>query len=248
MTDRKRSPILSPVLMVAVVLVLAGCGGRASSSPVTHGAAAAVPAGAGVPAAALVKGEFVGDAGRLAGIALSTNGRQVIAYLCDGNAHYLTLAEWFKGPVTSTGIDITNAHGARLVATVSSQAITGAVTLEGGRRVAFTARLLPDPGRGYGLFRSEETFHGVHYLGGWIFNPPQLASVRTGTGASGVSVTSAMAPMFVCCLPDHNLRGMAIIDEQTGALIRSPVVEAIASVTVPGLGTFRLTPCREAQC
>ncbi len=38
-----------------------------------------------------MKGEFVGDAGRLAGIALSTNGRQVIAYLCDGNAQYLTV-------------------------------------------------------------------------------------------------------------------------------------------------------------
>jgi hypothetical protein len=35
----------------------------------------------------------------LAGIALSTSGRQVIAYICDGNARYLTLAQWFTGPV-----------------------------------------------------------------------------------------------------------------------------------------------------
>jgi hypothetical protein len=35
------------------------------------------------------------------------------------------------------------------------------VTLKDGTSAPFTARLLPDPGRGYGLFRSQETFHGV---------------------------------------------------------------------------------------
>ena len=52
--------------------------------------------------------------------------------------------------------------------------------------------------------------------------------------------------MPVCCAPDD--RGAGIINEQTGALIKSPPVETIASVTVPGLGVFRLTPCRETQC
>jgi hypothetical protein len=232
------------VPIVAVIMLLAACGGTASSSSATR----TPTAGPAATAAALVKGEFVGDAGRLAGIALSTNGRQVIAYLCDGDAHYLSLAEWFKGPVTSTGIDITNAHGAHLVGTVSAQAITGTVTLKDGRSAAFTARLLPDPGSGYGLFRSEETFHGVRYLGGWIFNPPHFASARTGTGtqASEVSLTRVMVPMPVCCPPED--RGAGIVNEQTGALIKSPPVETIASVTVPGLGVFRLTPCREAQC
>ncbi len=59
-----------------------------------------------------------------------------------------------------TGIDITNAHAAHLVATVSARAITGTVTLKDGRSAPFTARLLPDPGRIYRLFRSEETFNG----------------------------------------------------------------------------------------
>ncbi len=227
-----------PVFIVAVSMFLAACGGTASSSPVT-------PA---TPAAALVKGEFVGDAGQLAGIALSTSGQQVIAYLCNGGYQHVSLAEWFKGPVTGNGIDITNAHGAHLVAAVSVQAITGTVTLQDGRSAPFTARLLPDPGRIYGLFRSEETFNGVRYLGGWIFNPPHFASARTRTGtqASEVSLTSAMVPMPVCCLPDG--RGASIINEQTGALIASPLVENIVSVTVPGLGTFQLTPCRQAQC
>ena len=235
-----------PVLTVAVILLLAACGSTASSSSVTHTPTAAPTA------AALVKGEFVGDAGQLAGIALSTNGQQVIAYLCNGSYQHVSLAEWFKGPVTSSGIDITNAHGAHLVATVSAQAITGTVTLKDDTSAPFTARLLPAPGRIYGLFRSEETFNGVHYLGGWIFNPPHFASAWTGTGTSGVSLTSVMVPDPVCCPPDGGVvgrvEGVGIINEQTGALIVSPLVENIVSVTVPDLGTFRLTPCREAQC
>jgi hypothetical protein len=160
---------------------------------------------------------------------LSTNGRQVIAYLCDGGYQYMSLAEWFKGPVTGTGIDITNAHGAHLVAAVSAQAISGTVTLKDGTSAPFTARLLPASSRIYGLFRSEETFNGVHYLGGWIFNPPHFASARTGTGTSGISVTSMMVPMPVCCIPccDHLGRGegAGIINEQTGKLVVSPLVE-----------------------
>jgi hypothetical protein len=54
-----------------------------------------------------------------------------------------------------------------------------------------------------------------------------------------------MLPMPTCCDPAD--RGDGIIDEQTGALIKSPPVDG-DSVTVPGLGTFQLTPCREAQC
>jgi hypothetical protein len=236
-----------PVLIGALIMLLAACGGTASSSPVSQ----TTPPAPSATAAALVKGEFVGDADGLAGIALSTNGRQVIAYLCNGGYQHVTLAEWFHGPVTGTGIDITNAHGARLAAAVSAQAITGTVTLHDGRSAPFTARLLPDPGRSYGLFRSEETFDGVRYLGGWIFNPPHFASARTGTGTQ-VSVASVMVPDPVCCPPNGGVvgrvEGVGIINEQTGALIASPVVEDIASVTVPGLGTFRLTPCRQAQC
>ena len=227
-----------PVLIVAFTVLLAACGGTASSS-VTHTPAAAPTA----TAAALVKGEFTGAAGSLAGIGLSTNGRQVIAYLCDGKPQHISLAQWFQGPVTSTGIDITNAHGAHLVATVSAQAITGTVTLQDGRSAPFTARLISASGSDYGLFRSEETFNGVRYLGGWIIPPPRLASARAGTGTEA-SLASVMVPMPVCCNPDTH---GGILDERTGALITSPPFDG-GSVTVPDVGTFRLTPCREAQC
>ena len=77
-----------PVLIVATIMLLAACGSTASSATLTPTAAPTATA------AALVKGEFVGDAGRLAGIALSTNGRQVIAYLCDGK---LSTLAWRSG-------------------------------------------------------------------------------------------------------------------------------------------------------
>jgi hypothetical protein len=228
MTRLKRNPIL----ILAFTILLAACGSTASSVTPTATTAAGV------------KGEFVGDAGQLAGIAFSTNGQQVMAYLCNGDDKSISLAEWFKGPVTTTGIDITNAHGAHLVATVTAGTITGTVTLKDGQSAPFTARRLPNPGSNYGLFRSQETFGGVRYLGGWIFNPQGFASVSpAGTQAF---LAGALVPLPVCCVPtDH---GIGIINEQTGALIVSPLPDVITSVTVPHLGTFRLTPCRQAQC
>src|SRR6202451_524824 len=212
----------SPVLILALIALLAAC-----SSADTSSASSAAPA---ATAAALVRGEFVGDAADLAGIALSTNGRQVIGYLCDGTGRHVSLAQWFMGPVTGTGIDITNAHGAHLIATVTAQAITGTVTLKDGRSAPFTARLLPDPGSTYGLFRSEQTFHGVRYLGGWILNPPGFASAKVGAGAwAGVSLTAALRPDPAGFQPLRG--GIGIINEQTGALSVSPVPGNLVCVT-----------------
>jgi hypothetical protein len=44
------------------------------------------------------------------------------------------------------------------------------------------------------------------------------------------------------------MAGIGIINEQTGALIVSPVLDNLVSVTVPGLGTFQLTHCLQARC
>jgi len=226
----------SLVLIVTfLAMFLAGCSSTASS----------VTSTATATAAALVNGEFVGDAGHLAGIGLSTDGRQVVAYLCNGSYKHVSLAQWFKGPVTDNAIDITNANGSHLVATVSAQAITGTVTLKDGRSSPFTARLLPNPGSGFGLFRSEETLDGVTYLGGWIFTPGEFASAPA---AAGPSLTAAVFPLMIGPQPE-GLRG-GILDERTGTLIVSPPLDAANPfrVTVPNLGTFQLTQCLQAQC
>ena len=228
MNHLKRRPAF---LILALTLLLAACGSTPSSVTPT------------ATTGALTKGEFVGDADPLAGIGLSTDGQQVIAYLCNGTDHQVSLAEWFKGPVTNKSIDITNAHGAHLVATVTAQAITGTVTLKDGRSSPFTAHLLPNPGSQYGLFRSEQTFNGVRYLGGWIFNPTGFASAPLGGEAF---LAGVLIPLPICCNPHDGAIG--IINEQTGALIVSPIPDTVSSVTVPKLGTFRLTQCHQAKC
>lgn len=226
-----KHPKRNTLLILVLTILLAACGSTLSTVTPTS------------TTTALVKGEFVGDADPLAGIGLSTDGQRVIAYLCNGTDHHVSLAEWFKGPVTNQSIDLTNAHAAHLVATVTAQAITGTVTLKDGRSAPFTARLLPNPGSQYGLFRSEQTFNGVRYLGGWIFNPAGFASAPLGGEAF---LAGALIPLPTCCNPHDGAIG--IINEQTGALIVSPIPDVITSVTVPNLGTFRLTQCRQAQC
>jgi len=214
-----------PILIVALSVLLAGAGGAASSV-----AASAVTA-------APVKGEFVGPTAHWrADIGLSTNGKQVIAYLCNGTTRHVSLAQWFKGPVTSSRIDITNAHGTHLVATVSAHAIKGTVTLKGGRSTPFTARLLPSTSRRYGLFRSEETLKGARYLGGWILVPRAKARAHM----AGQAFLASAAPPLI--------RIGGIINVRTGALIVSPPLRNLVSVTVPHLGTFRLTRCHQAHC
>ena len=95
------------------------------------------------------------------------------------------------------------------------------------------------------LFRSEETFNGVRYLGGWIFTPWKFASVPAGSQAS---LTAAVFPRMIGPEPEGSRGG--IIDEQTGALIVSPPLDKANPfrVTVPKVGTFVLTQCQQGQC
>lgn len=147
MTHLRRSPVL-----ILALTMLAACS-SADTSSATPAASSAAPA---ATAAALVRGKFAGDAGDLAGIALSTNGRQVIGYQGDGTGRHVSLAQWFMGPVTGTGI--TNAHGAHLAATVTAQAITGTVTLKDGRSAA-SAYLTPRGMCGRRLHRVAADIH-----------------------------------------------------------------------------------------
>ncbi len=236
MTHLKRNPVLILTLLLALTMGLSACGSTVSSVTPT------------ATTAALVQGEFVGDAVNLAGIALSTNGQRVIAYLCDGTIKHISLAQWFKGAVTNNTIDLTNAQGGHLVATLTPQVVTGTITLNDGRSSSFTAHLLPNSGNTsgqyrFGLYRSEQTFNGVRYLGGWVLSPQDLVKAPVWEAFLG----SALIPLPTCCNPDT--REWGIINEQTGALLISPKPDfPNQQVTVPNLGTFRLTLCSQAQC
>ena len=228
MRNMKRRTGLFLALLLALVMLLAACGSDASSATPTP------------TTPTLVKGEFVGDVGTLGGFGLSTDGQQLIAYLCDGTTTHLSLAEWFKGSVTNNSIDITNAHGSHLAATLTPQAVTGTITLKDGRSSPFTAKVISDPNSEFGLYRSEQTINGVQYLGGWIHNPPNQA-------ISPVEVQAFLArPLPTCCVPDSRDRG-GFVNEQTGALIPSPPL-ANLSLEVPNLGAFTLRLCRQGTC
>ena len=213
--------------LLALAMLLAACGSTTSSATST---VTPTP----------VKGEFV-ESLSLGGFALSTDGQQVIAYLCDGTPAHLSLAEWFKGTVTKNTLDITNAHGSHLVATLTPQEVTGTITLKDGRSSALAAHSIPNPGSDSGLVRSEQTFNGVRYLGGWILPPAGFASAPLG---GEDFLAGALVPSITCCNPED--RG-GIINEQTGALILTPDFNG-DSVTVAKLGTFRLTLCRLGAC
>ncbi len=228
MKTLKRSTRLILALFFVFTLLLATYGRTAAS---------------GTP----VNGEFVGHVGTLVDFGLSTDGQNVIAYLCDGTNVQQTLAEWFKGTVTNNSIDITNAHGVHLVATLTPQAATVTITLTDGSSLTFDAPSIPDPGSAFGLYRSQQTVSGVQYVGGWIIPPTNPAS--SGVGPQAVLVSDQLR-FPTCCVPNGLNRG-AIINEQTGALLPSPSIEAFSnpmSVEVPDLGTFKLHLCTQAQC
>ena len=196
------------------------------------------------PTALPVNGEFVGHIGSLADFGLSTDGQTVIAYLCDGTDVQLSLAEWFKGPVTNNSVDITNAHGFHLIATLTPQAATVTITLTDGSSLTFDAPSVPDPASTVGLYRSEQTINGVLFLGGWI-NPPMIP---TSASMEPHSVLVSDLHFVTCCIPtEHG----AIVNEQTGALLLSPPIANFSdqmSLDVPDVGTFTLRLCRQGQC
>jgi hypothetical protein len=101
--------------------LLAACGGSTTSS---------APNSTSAPTAK-VTGEFVArDLTAHTWVGLSTDGQQVTAYACDGDdEHPITFAQWFTGNVTNNRVDLTNANSAHPVATLTSQAASGTVTL-----------------------------------------------------------------------------------------------------------------------
>jgi hypothetical protein len=85
----------------------------------------------------------------------------LIAYVCDGQ----TISVWFRGERNGNAVDLAAATGARLQASLESDAAAGTVTLADGQTHSFTASLASGEA---GLYRAEETLDGNNYVGGWI--------------------------------------------------------------------------------
>jgi len=242
MKHPEHSPGLVLVALVAL-LGLSACGSHASAPPAATTASTA----------ASIAGDFVGKAGQVDAIGLSTNGHQLIAYTCNGTAkHAATFAVWFKGAVSHNAANLTAKNGSHLAATWTAQQATGTVTLNNGQSFSFTAPAVNFL-QGAGLYRDEETFAGVPYLAGWIITNPKAA---THTNSASMAMLSALfmpsSPEMVgpgCCYVSR-LEG-GIINEQTGALVALPALTqqmiAVHRMPVPNLGTFVMALGHQTQ-
>ena len=234
MKHLKHSPGLILIVLFALT-GLAACGGSASA-----------PAATPTSTVASVAGDFVGVTNNGDGITLSTNGQQLLAYACDGTAtHAITFSVWFQGAVSHNAVNLTAANGSHLVATLTAQAASGTVTLSSGHSFSFTAPAV-NVTTGAGLYRGEETFAGVRYLGGWIILTEPAAISAPASGALLSVVPQSTPVTFI------KPGAAGIINEQTGALLAWPALTsqdiAARRVTVPNLGTFTMKQCRQAQC
>jgi hypothetical protein len=233
MNPLKRSPVLILIVLVALT-GLAACGGSAFA-----------PAATSTSTVSPVAGDFVGVTNNVDSIALSTNGQQLLAYAYDGTAtHTITFSVWFKGAVSYNAVNLTAANGSHLVATLTAQAASGTVTLSSGHSFSFTAPAV-NVTTGAGLYRGEETFAGVRYLGGWII-PTRPATISVPASGLLLSVVPQSTPT------PYKPAAAGIINNQTGALLAWPALTSqditVRQVTVPNLGTFTMKQCRQAQC
>jgi hypothetical protein len=140
-------------------------------------------------------GNFVGDVDRSdAFIALVVDrNNHAVAYVCDGtDKHPAEVAEWFRGTVALDGrLRLTGADGTGLVADVTPDGVTGAVTLDGADAGhSFTLDAAEPPA---GWYRAEAMIDGDDYVGGWIelANHDIRGAVTTRTSLKGADIDLA---------------------------------------------------------
>lgn len=209
------------LLICSLALGLAACGG-AGNSPATS-----PPTATTAPTASTsgIAGDFVGTVPDIdAGVAISTDGQNVIVYLSDGTPTHITYAAWFQGPLTSNTFNLDNISTIEITGLVSASSVTGTVTLQDGSNHTFSAAPVAT-GSQAGLYRGEINDGGVDYIGGWFI-------LNAGEATDGT--------------PSE---GGGVLDQQTDTPITAPTPNfAQKSDTVTGIGTFTLSYCHLAQC
>ena len=150
------------VVLLMVGLVLAACAGAPPTAQQPTGDLVAIWAG---------KVE-----GTDAFIGIVSNGKDVMAYVCDGK----TISQWFQGQVNGDKLDL-SAGNAKLQTQLTRDTTSGSVTLANGQFKFTATRTTGDAG----LYRSDETINNEKWVGGWIvLNDGQLrgANVQQTTG------------------------------------------------------------------
>jgi hypothetical protein len=97
-------------------------------------------------------------------LAVSTDGDQAVAYVCNGH----TIEAWLQGSVKGNQVNLTGNKGANLTGSLSGLALFGTVTPDTGLSLPFSAELSPHPA---GVFQARIAINGLATRIGWAVLP-----------------------------------------------------------------------------
>jgi hypothetical protein len=97
-------------------------------------------------------------------LAVSTDGNQAVAYVCNGH----TIEAWLQGSVKGNQVNLTGSKGASLTGSLTGLAMFGMVTPNTGLSLPFSAELSPHPA---GVFQARVAINGLATRIGWAVLP-----------------------------------------------------------------------------
>ena len=115
-------------------------------------------------------------------LAVSTDGGQAVAYVCNGH----TIEAWLQGSVKGNQVNLAGNKGASLTGSLSGLAMFGMVTPSAGLSLPFSAELSPHPA---GVFQARITVNGLATRIGWAVLPD-----GTQLGVAVIGSTKQPAP------------------------------------------------------
>jgi hypothetical protein len=115
-------------------------------------------------------------------LAVSTDGDQAVAYVCNGH----TIEAWLQGSVKGNQVNLAGNKGASLTGSLSGLAMFGMVTPSAGLSLPFSAELSPHPA---GVFQARITVNGLATRIGWAVLPD-----GTQLGVAVIGSTKQPAP------------------------------------------------------
>ena len=104
------------------------------------------------------------SSGNEVALAVATEGRKAVAYVCNGQ----TIEAWLQGSVNGDQVTLAGKNGTSLTGSLSGLALFGTVTPAAGMSFPFSAELSPRPA---GVYQARITVNGLATRIGWTVLP-----------------------------------------------------------------------------
>jgi len=104
------------------------------------------------------------SSGNEVALAIATEGRKAVAYVCNGQ----TIEAWLQGSVNGNQVTLAGKNGTSLTGSLSGLALFGTVTPAAGLNFPFSAELSPRPA---GVYQARITVNGLATRIGWTVLP-----------------------------------------------------------------------------